>query len=399
MITKIHSKYYDLSNFQHPGGNIPMQIACNRDATELFESHHLFADREKLFKILHKYEINNPPYKIQDANEFDWENTLNSEFTKEFKTLMRHTFQNGIKASSSRWLQISALMLMYLINLVYYYKANYYALILYPFTLWVFTVNVYHDASHFALSNNPVINKLGTLSALMFSLTYNWYHQHIIGHHCYVNILSKDPDLYHSPLFVRHTPNIRKNKYHVYQHISAWFLWLVAVPFGLILTGFTNSLKHKAYNKVVPLSGALNSHSLYYEMTFVILYMFICPYIATKNILFIIYPYVMYSVLFMLCTQINHLVEDTFEQHKNFFIHQIINSHNVAPQSYLTYLITGGLNLQIEHHLMPSVNSCHLQNIQPKIESLCKKHGIRYNCSSSLWEAVCKHYKHLLKYA
>jgi fatty acid desaturase len=398
MITKIHSKYYDLSKFQHPGGITPLCIACNRDATELFESHHLFADRDKLLKVLEKYEIKNTDVHIEDANEFDWDETLNSEFTKEFKGIIKNSL-NDIKASKAKWLQMFTLFCMYAINAFYYFQGNHYALFVYPFSLWLFTVNIYHDASHFALSYNPSINQLGTYSALMFSLTYNWYHQHIIGHHCYVNILSKDPDLYHSPLYVRHTQNIRKNKYHVYQYISAWFLWLVAVPLGLIMTGFIKSLQSKAYNKVVSLSKALDYKTMYYELAFVVFHMFVCPYMATKNILFVIYPYAMYSVLFMLCTQINHLVEDTFQTHKNFFIHQIINSHNVAPQSFLTYLFTGGLNMQIEHHLMPSVNSCHLRTIQPKLQRLCEKYGIKYNCSTSLSQAVYKHYKHLMKYA
>ena len=45
MITKIHNKYYDLTNFKHPGGPIPIGLIENRDGTELFESHHLFTNK------------------------------------------------------------------------------------------------------------------------------------------------------------------------------------------------------------------------------------------------------------------------------------------------------------------------------------------------------------------
>lgn len=400
MITKIHNKYYDLSNFKHPGGPIPISLADNRDATELFESHHLLSDRYKILKILDKYEVATPATPIEQNQEFDWDLTLNSDFTKEFKEIIHNELEfSNMKASTTKLLQLFFLFSIYLINLYYYYQGNYYALLIYPLSLWIFTVNIYHDASHFALSHYPSINQLGTYSALMFSLTYCWYHQHIIGHHCYVNILSKDPDLYHSPLLVRHTPNIRKNHYHTYQHIVMWFLWLLAVPFGLVLTGFLKTCQHKPYNKVVNLSKSLNHNTMYYELMIVILYMAILPYIATKKLLFVIYPYMAYSFLFMICTQINHLTEDTFHTHKNFYIHQILNSHNVAPQSFLTYLFTGGLNLQIEHHLLPSVNHCHLRKLQPKIEALCRKHNIQYSCSRSLIGALKKHYQHILRYA
>ena len=105
-----------------------------------------------------------------------------------------------------------------------------------------------------------------------------------------------------------------------------------------------------------------------------------------------------YSFLFMTCTQINHLTKETFGTSKNFYIHQIINSHNVAPQSILINLLTGGLNLQIEHHLLPSVNHNHLMKIQPHIKKLCKKYDIKYVCSDSLLEALVKHYKHVVSY-
>lgn len=402
MITRIHDKYYDLTNFVHPGGIIPIQLAAERDATELFESHHIFSDRDKISKILQKYEI--PPPKdlaIEANNLYDWDETLNSDFAREFKEIVnKELTYKTMKASKQKKIEIGVLFLIYLINLYYYLHGNFYALIVYPVTLWMFTVNIYHDASHFALSHNPFINKLGTYTALMFSLTYNWYHQHVIGHHCYVNIKSKDPDLYHSPKYLRHTDDIRKNKYHKMQHKTFPLLWLVAVPLGLIMTGFMKTIKLQPYNKVVKLSNALNKTTMYFEISIVIFYMILMPFYATYSITYVIYPYVAYSVLFMICTQINHLTEDTLHtQSKNYYIHQIRTSHNVAVSSYLTYLFTGGLNLQIEHHLLPSVNHCHLRLIQPKIQALCKKHNIAYHKSDTIIQALYKHFRHIRNFA
>lgn len=402
MITKIHSKYYDLNKFSdsHPGGVIPLELAADRDATELFESHHLFADREMLMKVLSKYEIPEPEQKIADSNVYDWNETLHSEFTKELKIIMNETFdRKGIKARVSDWMIMSGLFGVYLVNLYYYYRGDYTALLVYPLSLWVFTVNIYHDATHFALSRNPLINRLGTCTALIFSLTYCWYHQHVIAHHSFVNIMSKDPDLYHTPLYMRHTPNIRKNKYHKHQHILMWFLWLLAVPVGLISTGFVKSLKGKPFNRVVQLSKKLDYKTMYYELAFVVMYMIVIPYILTGSWLFVLYPYMAYSFLFMVCTQINHLNEDTFGFDKNYYKHQIINSHNVAPKSFFVTLFTGGLNLQIEHHLMPSVYHFRLMKIQPKIEALCKKYGVNYSTSNSFLEAIYKHYRHVFRYS
>jgi fatty acid desaturase len=36
--------------------------------------------------------------------------------------------------------------------------------------------------------------------------------------------------------------------------------------------------------------------------------------------------------------------------------------------------------MQIEHHLFPGVNHCHLHIIQPVVRTTCKEHGIFYKC-------------------
>jgi cytochrome b involved in lipid metabolism len=59
-IEKIHNKYYDLTDFKHPGGPIPIGLIENRDGTELFESHHLFTNKS-IMDILESYEMKPAP--------------------------------------------------------------------------------------------------------------------------------------------------------------------------------------------------------------------------------------------------------------------------------------------------------------------------------------------------
>jgi delta11-fatty-acid desaturase len=66
----------------------------------------------------------------------------------------------------------------------------------------------------------------------------------------------------------------------------------------------------------------------------------------------------------MISSQINHLTPHTNEQFSdNFFKHQVLTANDVATDNYFVYLFTGGLNMQIEHHLFPSVNHCHLKKL------------------------------------
>ena len=51
-------------------------------------------------------------------------------------------------------------------------------------------------------------------------------------------------------------------------------------------------------------------------------------------------------------------------------------------------ILSGGLNYQIEHHLFPSVNSCHLPEISKIVKKLCKKYNIKYNEYNSFFKAL-----------
>ena len=106
---------------------------------------------------------------------------------------------------------------------------QWWTLIATPITYWIFGVNIFHDASHFALSRNWRVNALGTYVGWWFSSPLEWYHQHVIGHHAYPNIplrvryicfqflTHKDPDLYHNGKMERHTTTLRWRPMHAHQ--------------------------------------------------------------------------------------------------------------------------------------------------------------------------------------
>lgn len=51
--------------------------------------------------------------------------------------------------------------------------------------------------------------------------------------------------------------------------------------------------------------------------------------------------------------------------------------------------------MQIEHHLFPSVNHCHLKKLVPHVKKLCQKYNIHYSEAPSMWDALTKHKEHL----
>ena len=232
MYTKIHKKYYDLSGFDHPGGMIAISLAASRDATELYELHHQFSDKIRVSSILKKYEIPESacPEKILDSDVYDWEKTLSSEFTQELKQIARKELGRDIKANNQRWIQYTTLALL-LLSQFYAFKVGYWlSIFTFPLSLWIFSVNVFHDATHFAISENWVVNKFGMNAGFMLATPYHWLHQHTIGHHSFPNVIGKDPDLYHAPEALRHSHDVPITNAHRIQHIVFMFIQVLGIP-------------------------------------------------------------------------------------------------------------------------------------------------------------------------
>jgi len=96
--------------------------------------------------------------------------------------------------------------------------------------------------------------------------------------------------------------------------------------------------------------------------------------------------------IFAVFSQTNHLCESALdpEQFKkrhagrdpalnaSWAVEQVETSNNYCCNSYLWHLVSGGLNLQIEHHLFPGLNHCHLHRIQPTVQAVCEEHGVCY---------------------
>jgi fatty acid desaturase len=101
---------------------------------------------------------------------------------------------------------------------------------------------------------------------------------------------------------------------------------------------------------------------------------------------------IIFFLIFALFTQVNHIHNENFTGSPHFYKHQIITATNIKTDSYLMRILSGGLNCQIEHHLFPSVNSCHLPEIAKIVKPLCIKYNIPYNEYSSFTQALSDTY-------
>jgi linoleoyl-CoA desaturase len=78
-----------------------------------------------------------------------------------------------------------------------------------------------------------------------------------------------------------------------------------------------------------------------------------------------------------------------------FAVHQVVTTADFAPKNWLLNFYIGGLNYQIEHHLLPHI--CHLNypRLAPIVRATCEEFGIRYMCYPTWREAFACHLREL----
>ena len=257
-VTRIHGKWYNLTGFKHPGGPVALSLVGGRDGTALFESHHPFTSRAKLEQVLGKYLVQDQEEegtaeallglidKRDDGGHYEWHK--NDAFERELKDRVLEYFRGeaarrgvslieATKATPRRWAEIGLLLLLFVSTVPAFVRGEAWTLLVTPVLSWVWMVNYWHDACHFALSTKWWINAALPYFGPWFSSPTTWYHQHVIGHHAYPNVAHKDPDLAHAPQLLREHESIRWRKLHKTQH-HMWrvgFVWSIAVGLGLHL--------------------------------------------------------------------------------------------------------------------------------------------------------------------
>lgn len=405
-ITKIHGKYYDLTDFNHPGGDDAIWNSYGRDATVMFEQYHPMVNKTFLETTLNRYEV--PENKIMEAKKHllpDEDNIFQFEFKSVFAQELKEevklhfitkaktestTIRKVTKASTSKWISVITCLLLYFFTGLLWLQGSYIGLILFPLIQWLNFVT-FHDACHFCLSDKPVINKVFSFILPDFSFPYLWYLQHNVSHHCYTNIHKKDPDLHHGTYIVRESLSTKfsfLNKYQPYLFIIKWLLY-----YGNVIRNSFRLLFGKVY-KCVYSNNVPMIHKIYPIIYFFIRYCY-CYYYFQKQITYVIVPTLVFAFLSMLNIQITHLHEDTFHNESDWYKYQVLTSSSHSIGSTFGYVFSGGANYQIEHHLFPGINHCHYPEIQPIVKSICLKHNIAYKEFHGYYDAFCSYYNHI----
>ena len=265
------------------------------------------------------------------------------------------------------------------------------------------SLNVIHEGSHRSFSSSKQVNQcLQMLIACIYGVsTINWFQKHIRRHHVYTNIRHQDFDINSKGVF-RFAPSDTWRSWHQWQEYYALPLYSLYVLKWIYLTD-VRDLVLNIYDLPATTRGLVLLEIMITRLSHIVLFIIIPSHFFSSLSLCIMY-YVVFALLSGLTTavifQLAHVVPNlSFYTSSNIIDsrlhHQLSSTANFAAHNkYLTYF-TGGLNMQVVHHLFPHISHLDYPTIEPVIKTFCLKNHLPYHEYPSVISAIKAHLAHL----
>jgi len=267
--------------------------------------------------------------------------------------------------------------------------------------------SVMHDANHGAYSRSAGVNRAWGL-ALDFvgASSYVWRFKHNVHHHTYANIDGMDADIAAEP-YLRLAPTQRRRFLHRYQHLYAWPLYGALAVKWWFVDDVVDLVRGRIGRLPIPrprgreLVAVLAGKAVFVGWTIVV------PALVFRSgwaVVLFLFGSMVLGVVLATVFQLAHAVPGA-EFHAaaqgdkrmgtGWAEHQVRATVDFAPSNRLLGWYVGGLNFQIEHHLLPDVCHVHYPALAGIVEETCLERGIPYRAHPTLRGALAAHYRFL----
>ena len=125
-------------------------------------------------------------------------------------------------------------------------------------------------------------------------------------------------------------------------------------------------------------------------------------YLLNIEFITILYTYTVAHFLGSFCIsvvfQISHISnKNAFNTYSitDFATNQIETTHDYSIRSKLITCITGGLNFQVIHHLLPNVSQLYYLELHDTVDDICTSYDKSYTKSASMIHAIICHVKQI----
>lgn len=266
-------------------------------------------------------------------------------------------------------------------------------------------MGIMHDAIHGAYSKNKTINTLlGYSLNLTGANAAVWKIQHNVLHHTYTNIDHADDDL-NAPFFLRFSPHAKHYWAHQFQHIYIWFFYGISTISWITSKDFVRLNRYKAMgffdgkNEYRNALMSMIAWKLVYYSYALVLPMIMLPFSWGVILLAFLGMHFITGLLVSIVFQVAHIMpENEFplpnEQgvmKDDWYRHQFATTANFSPNSKVLFWLIGGLNYQVEHHVLPDVCHVHYKGLTDLVADTAREFGMPYNVNKSFIGAIRTH--------
>jgi linoleoyl-CoA desaturase len=268
-------------------------------------------------------------------------------------------------------------------------------------------LNIQHDGGHKAYSKHPWINAMSAMALdVIGGSSYLWRWKHAVFHHTYSNINGHDTDI-DLGVLARQSPHQKRYAFHRWQHLYIWILYGFMVLrwhfFGDFRDAITGRIsggprfpRPKGWDLAIFFAGKV----VFFALALVVPMLF-HPILAVA-LCYVITASVM-GILMSVVFQLAHCVEEAdFPQPREtgqienaWAIHQVETTVNFARRNRVACWLFGGLNFQVEHHLLPRICHVNYPAITNLVEQTCREYGVKYTAHRSICAGLVSHYRWL----
>ena len=268
-------------------------------------------------------------------------------------------------------------------------------------------LTVQHCGNHGAMSTKEWVNQaLGMMDDLSGGSSLMWRYHHQVSHHVHCNDEEVDEDVFSPYPILRFDERMPKLWFHKYQHVYMWFMYpflQLVFQYGDwngILSGKTDGVRLYGVSRNEKISFALGK-LVHYSI------IYLCPlvfhgfwtmavaafaYVGTQSIVLATTFAVSHNV--PECKGDSEVTKPLMQEDyttRDWGLQQLYTSANWGDK--IGCFFTGGLNLQIEHHLFPAISFMHYPAISRIVREEAEKRGHHYTSYNQLHDILPKYLK------
>lgn len=398
----LFNKVYDLSEFisSHPGGSHIFITRAGEDCSSYFLARHGYNQHH--LKHLEQFKIGELPLAERIPEE-----DLKEDFVQELVELCQKKNLFSVDLGKKR-----KFFFMRLIMVLVFFASSYFVLfssVHIGISISLVIIQSIIGASLFGFIAHEHTHRdfpKGKVGKFFLRIAWPIFWPFISqkplvyehnSHHIKIGDPSHDFEVIGFSHFIKYSSKVKHRKIHRYQHKIAFLLYFFYANIITTAGGGFSKFWSSHNRKVVW------EHTISVLFTFA--YFVFLPFmISHASLSYLLLHYLLYQcVLFFIIyvgAAINHFTPGAMnkipsELANKYGYYICANTANFAVGSSWWFWLTGGFNIQIEHHLIPFVPVENLRELVPIVKDLCQKYNYPYydyTTFKALWD---DHYAYL----